>query len=69
MPKASAQLYTDQQAALDALNTLEDNARREGDRELQCAAERARRELANPKTGGAGASGTSAPVVAIRRTH
>lgn len=69
MPKANAQAYTDAQAALDAIHALEETARLQGDRELQSAAERARRELANPKTGGAGASGASAPTLAVRRVQ
>lgn len=69
MAKASVQTYTDQQNALDAINALETSARAEGDRELQSAAERARRELANPRTGGAGATGVSAPQPTVRRTH
>lgn len=50
MPKATAQLYTDLQTALDALNTLETNARTQGDRELEAQAALARRELANNKS-------------------
>jgi hypothetical protein len=45
MPKATNQSYTDLQTNLTNLRNLELSARAQGDRELESAARRARREL------------------------